>query len=130
MDVTAPTAVSASGARFTLDDAGDVPDVLRATFEYPGFVLSCECSLLNAFGTGRRTPGKKYYRANGLDDLPNGMVFCGTNATLLADRWGFEIMPELHPGRKATEKDRGSLDHFRMRREDAFTPDSTKLHVA
>jgi hypothetical protein len=103
--------------------------MLQATFEYPGFVLSYECTLLNAFGTGGRTPGMKYYRANGPDDRPSGMAFYGTNGTLLADRWGFEIMPELHPGRKATEKDRGSLDHFRMQREDAFTPDSTKRHV-
>jgi predicted dehydrogenase len=129
MDVTAPTAVSASGARFALDDAGEIPDVLQATFEYPGFVLSYECTLINAFGMGGRTPGMNYYRANGPDDRPNGMAFYGTNGTLLADRWGFEIMPELQPGRKATEKDRGSLDHFRMKREDAFTPDSTKLHV-
>jgi predicted dehydrogenase len=129
MDVTAPTAVSASGARFALEDAGEIPDVLQATFEYPGFVLSYECSLLNAFGTGGRTPGMKYYRANGPDDRPNGMAFYGTNGTLFADRWGFEIMPELQPGRKATEKDRSSPDHFRMKREHAFTPDSTKLHV-
>jgi hypothetical protein len=38
-------------------------------------------------------------------------------------------MPELRSGRKATEQDRDSLDHFRMQREDEFTPDSTKLHV-
>jgi predicted dehydrogenase len=129
MDVTAPTAVSASGGRYALDDAGEVPDVLQATFEYPGFVLSYECTLLNAFGTGGRTPAVKYYRANGPDDRPNGMAFYGTKGTLLADRWGFEIMPELAQGRKATEMDRGSLEHFRMKRDEAFTPDSTALHV-
>ncbi len=129
MDVAAPTAVSASGGRFALDDAGEVPDVLQATFEYPGFVLSYECTLLNAFGTGGRTPGMKYYRANGPDDRPNGMAFYGTSGTLLADRWGFEIMPELLPDHKATAADRGSQEHFRMTREEAFTPDSTALHV-
>ncbi len=129
MDAAAPTAVSASGGRFALDDAGEVPDVLQATFEYPGFVLSYECTLLNAFGTGGRTPGMKYYRANGPDDRPNGMAFYGTSGTLLADRWGFEIMPELKRGRKATAEDRGAPDHFRMKRQEAFTPDSTGLHV-
>ncbi|MCH5375314.1 MAG: Gfo/Idh/MocA family oxidoreductase, partial [Planctomycetes bacterium] len=129
MDVSAPTSVSASGGRFALDDAGEVPDVLQATFEYPGFVLSYESTLLNAFGTGGRSPGMKYYRANGPDDRPNGMAFYGTNGTLLADRWGFEIMPELQPGQKATEQDRDSPAHYRMRREEAFTPDSTELHV-
>jgi predicted dehydrogenase len=129
MDVTAPTSVAACGARFALTDAGEIPDVLQATFDYPGFVLSYECTLLNAFGTGGRTPGMKYYRANGPDDRPNGMALYGTNGTLLADRWGFEIMPELKRGHKAAEQDRDSQIHFRMKREDAFTPDSTALHV-
>lgn len=129
MDECVPRTVSASGGRFVLDDAGEVPDVLQATFEYPGFVLSYECTLLNAFGTGGRTPGMAYYRANGPDDRPNGMAFYGTNGTLLADRLGFEIMPELHAGRKATATDRGSPVHFRMKREEATGPDSTRLHV-
>ncbi len=129
MEQGVPRTVSASGGRFVLDDAGEVPDVLQATYEYPGFVLSYECTLLNAFGTGPRTPGMKYYRANGPDDRPNGMAFYGSNGTLLADRLGFEIMPELHPGRKATAADRGSPEHFRMKREEGFTPDSTKQHV-
>jgi hypothetical protein len=57
------------------------------------------------------------------------MAFYGTNGTLLADRWGFEIMPELKPGRKATERDRGSPELFRIGRQQAFSPDSTALHV-
>jgi len=130
MDVTAPTAVSASGGRFALDDAGEVPDVLQATFEYPGFVLSYECTLLSAFGTGGRTPGRQYYRSNGPDDRPNGIAFYGSNGTLLADRWGFEIMPELQPGRKASEQERYLPELFRMKREEESTPDSTALHVA
>jgi len=129
MGESVPQAVSASGGRFVLDDAGEVPDLLQATFEYSGFLLSYECTLLNAFGTGGRTPGRAYYRANGPDDRPNGMAFYGTQGTLLADRLGFEIMPELHPGRKATAADRGSLEHFRMKRQEATSPDSTAAHV-
>lgn len=124
-----PRTVSASGGRFVLDDAGEVPDLLQATFEYPSFVLSYECTLFNAFGTGGRTPGRAYYRANGPDDRPHGMAFYGTHGTLLADRLGFEIMPELRPGCKATAADRDSLEHFRMRREKGRSPDSTRLHV-
>lgn len=124
-----PRTVSASGGRFVLDDAGEVPDLLQATFEYPGFILSYECTLFNAFGTGGRTPGRAYYRANGPDDRPNGLAFYGTNGTLLADRLGFEIMPELQPGRKATAADRGSPELFRMVREEGTSPDSTRLHV-
>ena len=129
MGVDAPETVSAAGGRFALEDDAEVPDVLQATYEYPGFVLSYEASTLNAFGCGARTAGMKYYHANGTHDRPNGMAFYGTNGTLMADRLGFEIYPELRPGRKATTDDGGSLERFRMERQEGFTPDSTALHV-
>jgi predicted dehydrogenase len=129
MGVDAPSTVSAAGGRLTLDDDGEVPDVLQATYEYPGFVLSYEASMLNAFGCGPRTDGMDYYHANGPDDRPNGMAFYGSNGTLMADRLGFEIFPELKPGSKAADSDRGSPAHFRMQREEGFSPDSTALHV-
>jgi len=129
MGESVPRTASASGGRFVLRDGGEVPDVLQATFEYTNFVLSYECTLLNAFGAGGRTPGRAYYLANGPDDRPHGMAFYGTQGTLLADRLGFEIMPELNRGRKATAADRGSREHFRIDREEASSPDSTRLHV-
>lgn len=130
MGVDAPLTVSAAGGRFALDDDGEVPEILQATFEYPGFVLSYEASMLNAFGCGTRTEGMKYYHANGPHDRPNGMAFHGTNGTLMADRLGFEIYPELRPGMKATQSDSQSPAHFRMKRKEGFTPDPTGLHVA
>ncbi len=129
MGKDAPSTISAAGGRLTLDDDGEVPDVLQVTYEYPGFVLSYEASMLSAFGCGPRTAGMKYYHANGPDDRPNGMAFYGTNGTLMVDRLGFEIFPELNSRRKATALDRGSGEHFRMKREEGFTPDSTALHV-
>jgi predicted dehydrogenase len=129
MNVDAPVTVSATGGRSALNDDGEVPEILQATYQYPGFVLSYEACMLNAFGCGTRTPGMRYYHANGPDDRPNGMAFYGTNGTLFADRLGFEIYPELRPGRKATEKDRGSLAHFRIKPAQGSTPDSTRLHV-
>ena len=94
MGVDAPTAVSASGGRFSLQDAGEMPDIHQATFQYPGFVLSYEAVNLNAHGLGGRTPGMRYYNARGAADRPNGMAFYGTNGALFADRLGFEIYPE------------------------------------
>jgi predicted dehydrogenase len=94
MGVDQPAAVSASGGRFTLKDAGDVPDTIIATYEYPGFVLSYEGYLLNGHGCGGRTPGMKYYNMRGNDDRPNGMAFYGTNGALFADRIGYEIYAE------------------------------------
>jgi predicted dehydrogenase len=42
MGVSAPQTIAASGGRFSLQDAGEIPDVLQVTYEYPGFVLSYE----------------------------------------------------------------------------------------
>jgi predicted dehydrogenase len=127
-----PTAVAASGGRFELDDGGDVPDIHQVTYEYPGFVVSYEASALNAHGSGGRTPGRAYYRANGQDDRPNGLAFYGTNGALFADRIGFEIYPELQPGRSTLRlaPEEITPDFFRMERREGAAPDSTFLHVS
>jgi predicted dehydrogenase len=91
---TAPRAVSASGGRFSIEDDTETPDILQATYEYPGFVLSYEACLLNAHGLGGRTPGMKYYNARRLEDRPNGMAFYGTKGALFADRYGYDVYPE------------------------------------
>jgi predicted dehydrogenase len=115
MGVTAPKTIAASGGRFSLQDAGEIPDVLQVTYEYPGFILSYESCLLNGHGVGGRTPGMKYYNAKGAEDRPNGMAFYGTNGALYADRIGYEIYPEL----------KSTLDRKQMN-----TTDATKLHAA
>lgn len=90
-----PRTVSAAGGRFALAGMGDHPDCLQATYEYPGFVLSYETSSINAFGAmGRTTPGMRYYGARAGENRPNGMAFYGTEGTILADRVGYEILPE------------------------------------
>ncbi len=98
MRAVAPLTVSASGGRFSLRDAGQTPDILQVTYEYPGFVLSYEACNLNAHGLGGRSPGMKYYNARGEDDRPHGMAFYGTEGALFADRIGYEIYPERKPG--------------------------------
>lgn len=79
MEVSGPTAVSASGGKYFLQDNRETPDTLEVLYEYPGFVLvysSRECN-------SRGTEGKSY-----------GIEFHGTLGTLLLDRDGFEIFPE------------------------------------
>ncbi|UCD51822.1 MAG: Gfo/Idh/MocA family oxidoreductase [Phycisphaerales bacterium] len=115
MGAEAPLTVSAVGGRFALKDAGEVPDTLLATFEYPGFVLTYEASLVNGFGTGSRTPGRRYYRARGPSECPFGMAFYGTNGTLFADRLGYEIFRELRPGLLAPDDAQGAPDLYRMK---------------
>jgi predicted dehydrogenase len=122
MGAAAPLSVSAAGQRFSLMDGGETPDFLQATFEYPGFVLSYEASMINSHGTGGRTSGKKYYQARGQDDRPHGEAFYGTNGTLFTDRLGFEIYPELKPGSAGP-------DGSRMVRRDMAATDATGLHA-
>lgn len=90
----APKRITASGGRLVLEGAGDNPDLLQATFEYEGFVLSYEGVNFNGHGGGYRTPQWRYYNARGERDMPNGMAFYGTKGTMIAERLGFEIHPE------------------------------------
>jgi predicted dehydrogenase len=125
MGEDAPRTVTAVGGRFELKDGAETPDILQATYEYPGFVLSYEACQLNAHGTGGRTPEKRYYRARGKDDRPHGEAFYGTNGTLFSDRIGFEIFPELGPSARAG----GGSSGFRMQRKEAAGPDATDVHA-
>jgi len=130
MGVDAPVGVTASGGRFALKDGAETPDVLQVTFEYPNFVLSYEASMLNAHGTGGRTPGKKYYQARGTDDRPHGEAFYGTNGALFSDRLGFEVYPEPKPAMGPGSSGGGAARAgFRMERKEASAEDATGLHL-
>jgi predicted dehydrogenase len=126
MGVDAPLTVTASGGRYELHDGAETPDVLQITYEYPGFVLSYECCMINAHGTGGRTPGKQYYRARGADDRPHGEAFYGTNGTLFSDRVGYEVFPELESPRRGGG---GGAPKPRMARKEAAAEDGTGLHT-
>lgn len=131
MGVDSPRTVAASGGRFSLNDGGEVPDVMQVTYEYPGFVLSYETNLLNAHGVGGRTPGREYYRAVGSDDRPHGLAFYGTNGAVFVDRIGFEIYPELKPNTPpaAVGGERRPPEDYRMQRREASAADATAVHV-
>ena len=118
MDATAPETISATGGRFRIHDAGDIPDVLQVTYQYPNFILSYEACLLSGIGTGPRIPGMKYYNARAEDDRPHGEAYYGTNGTLFADRIGYEVYADPKPEGKPPEK-----SHMN-------TTDATALHAA
>jgi predicted dehydrogenase len=130
MGVDAPETISASGGRFGLTDGAETPDVVQVTYEYPGFVLSYEAMMLNAHGAGGRTPGRKYYSARGETDRPHGEAYYGTNGTMIVDRLGFEIFPELTSttGPGAVGRDAPSAG-YRMTRTEMAAEDATDLHV-
>ena len=130
MGVDAPLSVSASGGRYALKDGADTPDVIQATYEYPGFTLSYEGTMLNGHGCGGRTPGKEYYNARGKEDRPHGEAFYGTNGTLFSDRIGFEISPEMTgSSMRLTPGPSAPSEGFRMERKAASGQDATNLHV-
>ncbi len=127
----APLSVSASGGRYALRDGGETPDVVQVTYEYRGFTLSYEASMLNAHGCGGRTPGKKYYQMRGQEDRPHGEAFYGTNGALFSDRVGFEVYPEPKPaaGQKISLGAGTVYDGYRSQRRDVAGADATNLHV-
>lgn len=94
MGVSAPRTITASGGKFVLDDDRETPDLLTVTYEYDGFIATYEGSNLNGHGMGGRTPGHKYYNSRSESDQPNGIAFYGTEATIFAERIGWEIFPE------------------------------------
>lgn len=130
MHVTAPKTVSATGARFTLKDNGEMPDVLQATYEYDGFVLSYEAVNINAHGLGGRTPDFNYYGMRHTVDRPHGEAYYGTNGAIFCDRIGFELHPE--PSKVAlTRKERSKpVDSWRTTAKRVQSEDATPLHTA
>jgi predicted dehydrogenase len=130
MGVDAPVKVSAAGGRYVLKDGAETPDVVQVTYEYPNFVLSYEASMLSGAGTGIRTEGKKYYQARGKTDRPHGEAFYGTNGTLMSDRLGFEVLPELKLGKRdRTLRQPAPIEGLRMEGKEVAADDATDLHV-
>jgi predicted dehydrogenase len=96
MGCDTPTSGNATAYRYCLGGAGDHPDVLQATYEYPGWIMSYEALELNSFGSmARITEGLPHHgaRPDG-KNRPNGMMFAGTRATLIVDRRALELIPE------------------------------------
>ena len=79
IDQKAPKTVSSTGGIFTTDDARDTPDTLQVIYEFPG------CTLTYSMRKGN---GLKY---NGHD---YGILFCGTEGSLMLDRSGYEVIPD------------------------------------
>ncbi len=77
MGVRAPNLVTSVGGRLALESDGEVPDTQETVFQYPGFVASYS---MREAATGRRAAG---------------LEFVGSRASMVIDRGGFEILPEL-----------------------------------
>jgi len=80
MGVDAPLSASAVGGRFCLKDNCETPDTLSTVFQYPGFTVEYRMRSMNS----RYSEGRSY-----------GIVFYGTNGTLVLDRSSWEVFPEF-----------------------------------
>jgi predicted dehydrogenase len=83
MDVDAPRSVSATGGRFALDDNAETPDTLEVAYEYE---KNGQKFLMVWSHTDANT--------HGLEDLGLGIMFQGTDATLVANYNTYKIIPE------------------------------------
>ena len=79
MNQRAPRKVSAFGSKYYVQDNRETPDTLELIYEYSNFMLTYSNRILNA---------------NPLNGRSYGIAFYGTDATLVVDRAGYEIIPE------------------------------------
>lgn len=84
MNANLPKSIMAGGGKFAYpDDAEETPDTLTAVYEFDGFNMLWE-------------------HATGINDGPytrdHGVAFIGNNGTLVVDRGGWEVIPEIING--------------------------------
>ena len=79
MNERTPRKVSAFGSKYYVQDNRETPDTLEVIYEYPNFMLTYSNRILNGNPVGGRSWGIAFY---------------GTDATLVVDRAGYEIIPE------------------------------------
>ncbi len=79
LDAKGPKSVYATGGIMTTDDDRDTPDTLQVVYEFPGCMLTYSMRK----GNGLKLNGHDY-----------GILFCGTDGSLMLDRSGFEVIPD------------------------------------
>ena len=79
MEEPGPTAVTAIGEKYVLQDNRDTPDTIVASYEFPKFACVYENRITNA---------------ESMFNESYGILFHGTKGTLFVDRSRWEIIPE------------------------------------
>ncbi len=79
LDAKGPKAVYATGGILTSKDDRDTPDTLQVVYEFPGATLTYSMRK----GNGLAFNGHDY-----------GILFCGTDGSILLDRAGYQIIPD------------------------------------
>jgi predicted dehydrogenase len=79
LDAKGPKSVYATGGILTTDDDRDTPDTLQVVYEFP----KCTLTYSMRKGNGLKLNGHDY-----------GILFCGTDGSLMLDRQGYEVTPD------------------------------------
>jgi len=99
MNVSTPKSIMAMGGKYGYpDDACETPDTLQALYEFDDFTILWDHAIgINDGGYGRT----------------HGVAFVGENGTLVVDRGGWEVIPEVVNGVARMEGSRhgtGAID--------------------
>ncbi|MCC7175241.1 MAG: Gfo/Idh/MocA family oxidoreductase [Bryobacterales bacterium] len=133
MNCSWPLTISGSGRKFVKENFGDIYDVMNVVYEYPNFVMTYTADWTNSHGMGGgRTPGMSYYGMTGPFNRPHAEAFFGTKGTLITDRIGYEVYPEVDPsstGRGARGAGAQPEVRFRSERKQVQGADRTDLHA-
>ncbi|MHB1557884.1 MAG: Gfo/Idh/MocA family protein [Isosphaeraceae bacterium] len=111
-----PKSVYTTGGILTSDDNRDTPDTMQVVYEFPECVLTYSMRK----GNGLKFNGHDY-----------GILFCGTDGSLMLDRSGFEVIPDrtvLPYGIKMVHGDR-PLRKIDLKPETARGVDGQDAHV-
>jgi predicted dehydrogenase len=101
MKIKGAKAVNMSGGRFVLQDDGETPDTIDATFEFDDFTAIYSCREASVGSNGAR-----------------GQEFFGTKGSLTINRGGFEVHPDVkRPPENAIPQFRGGPSGAPPRRQ-------------
>lgn len=89
MQATAPKTVACAGGKFVVDDMADTPDTIQASWTFPGWLMQYEYRGFNNW--------------HAVQDRPHhhGICFHGNKATLVLDRFGYQLWDDERPGQVA-----------------------------
>jgi predicted dehydrogenase len=82
MKVESPLLATCLGGQYIVEDVWDTPDTLQASWEFPGFLLQYWLR------------GQSKFPAHLSRPFDHGIAFHGDTATLLLDRFGYEVYEE------------------------------------
>lgn len=95
-----PKSVVSSGGKYVLQDNSETPDTQITVYDFPSYTLLWEHQVQCGLGPDRRE---------------HGVMFTGTDATLILDSNGWEVIPEPQKRNSMVEMRRRAVTDEKMR---------------